>query len=127
MSSELTNDTWQRFKERGLKALLAPAALIILYIFFGIFGRNFFSYPSLVNIIDAAYYIGFISVGVTFVIITGGIDLSVGTVMMAAAIIGGTAYKTWGWSIGISLVLIIIVGIAFGFFNGLMISRLKMP
>ncbi len=116
-----------KISEDSLKTLLAPAALVILYLFFGIFGRNFFSYPTLVNIIDAAYYIGFISVGVTFVIITGGIDLSVGTVMMAAAIIGGTAYKTWGWSIGLSLILIIVVGIAFGFFNGIMVSRVGMP
>ncbi|MFW5695533.1 MAG: ABC transporter permease [Alkalispirochaeta sp.] len=119
--------SWERFKDTGLKTLLAPAALVILYVFFGIFGRNFFSYPTLVNIIDAAYYIGFISVGVTFVIITGGIDLSVGTVMMAAAIIGGTAYKTWGWSLAASLVLIILVGIAFGFFNGFMVARVGMP
>lgn len=117
----------QRFKEKGLKVLLAPAALIILYLFFGFFGRNFFSYSALVNIIDASYYIGFISIGVTFVIITGGIDLSVGTVMMAGAIIGGTAYKTWGWSIEASLVLIVLVGIFFGVFNGIMVSRVGMP
>lgn len=127
MADLVQKTRWERFKENGLKAMLAPAALVILYIFFGIFGRNFFSYPTLVNIIDAAYYIGFISVGVTFVIITGGIDLSVGTVMMAGAIIGGTAYKTWGWSIELSLLLIILVGIAFGLFNGVMVSRVGMP
>jgi ribose transport system permease protein len=127
MRSVLNKGAIQRFKEKGLKALLAPAALIILYLFFGIFGRNFFSYVTLVNIIDASYYIGFISIGVTFVIITGGIDLSVGTVMMAAAIIGGTAYKTWGWSIEISLLFIILIGILFGIFNGIMVSRVGMP
>lgn len=118
-----TSQRMKTFKQNAL----APAALVILYVFFGIFGRNFFSYPTLVNIIDAAYYIGFISIGVTFVIITGGIDLSVGTVMMAGAIIGGTAYKSWGWSIEASLLLIIFVGMAFGFLNGLLVSRLKMP
>ncbi len=127
MATSLERSGWERFKEKGLKWLLAPAALVILYIFFGIFGRNFFSYPMLVNIIDAAYYIGFISVGVTFVIISGGIDLSVGTVMMAGAIIGGTAYKTWGWGLGVSLALIVVVTILFGLFNGLMVSRVKMP
>ena len=126
-STELANDRWTQFKEKGLKWLLAPAALVILYIFFGAFGRNFFSYASLVNIIDAAYYIGFISVGVTFVIIGGGIDLSVGAVMMAGAIVGGTAYTTWGWPMALSLVLVILVGIAFGFFNGILITRLDMP
>ncbi|OHD74476.1 MAG: ABC transporter permease [Spirochaetes bacterium RBG_13_68_11] len=116
----------QRFRERGLKGALAPAALVILYVFFGIFGRNYFSYPTLVNIINAAYYIGFISMGVTFVIISGGIDLSIGTVMMAAAIIGGTALKR-GFPMIPSLLLVIAVGLAFGLFNGLMVSRLKMP
>ena len=116
-----------RVKEIGMQKFLAPAALVILYIFFGIFGRNFFSFTSLVNILDASYYIGFIAIGVTFVIITGGIDLSVGTVMMAAAIIGGTAYKSWGWPMWVSLILIMIVATAFGYFNGIMVSRLKLP
>jgi ribose transport system permease protein len=116
----------QRFKERGLKWALAPGALIILYVLFGLFGRNYFSYPTLVNIIDAAYYIGFISMGVTFVIISGGIDLSIGTVMMASTIIGGTALKH-GFPMVPSLLLIVAVGTAFGFLNGIMVSRLKMP
>jgi ribose transport system permease protein len=116
----------QRFREQGLKWALAPGALIILYLFFGFFGRNYFSYPTLVNIIDAAYYIGFISMGVTFVIISGGIDLSIGTVMMASAIIGGTALKH-GFPMVPSLLLIIVVGTAFGFINGIFVSRLKMP
>ncbi len=117
----------QKFREKGLQKLMAPAALVILYLFFGFFGRNFFSYATLVNILDASYYIGFIAIGVTFVIITGGIDLSVGTVMMCASIIGGTAYRTWGWPMEASLLLILVVGTAFGFFNGLMVSRLKLP
>ncbi len=118
---------WQNLEGIGLQRILAPAALVLLYIFFGLFGRNFFSYDTMVNILDSSYYIGFIAIGVTFVIISGGIDLSVGTVMMCAAIIGGTAYKTWGWPMWLSLLLIIAVGIAFGFFNGILVSRLKLP
>jgi ribose transport system permease protein len=124
MTLEMSRMQW--FRERGLKWVLAPGALVILYLLFGAFGRNYFSYPTLVNIIDAAYYIGFISMGVTFVIVSGGIDLSVGTVMMCAAITGGTALKA-GLPMVPSLLLIIVVGLAFGFLNGLMVSRLKMP
>ena len=115
----------QRFREQALK-FLAPAALVILYLFFGAFGRNYFSYPTMVNIINNAYYIGFIAMGVTFVIISGGIDLSIGTVMMASAIIGGTAMKH-GLPMVPSLLLIIVVGTAFGFLNGIMVARVKMP
>ncbi len=110
---------WQKF--------LAPAALILIYIFFALFGRNFFSYKTLVNILDSSYYIGFLAIGVTFVIITGGIDLSLGTVMMCAAITGGTAYKTWHWPIWAALLLIMVVAILFGIFNGIMVSRMSLP
>jgi ribose transport system permease protein len=126
-SSPLQGDKLQRLREQGLKWALAPAALVILYTFFAIFGRGFFSYSTMVSIIDAAYYIGFIAIGVTFVIITGGIDLSIGTVMMCGAIIGGTAYKVWGWPMWVCLLLICVVGLAFGVFNGIMVSRLKLP
>ena len=116
-----------KFKDIELQKLLAPVALVILYVFFGIFGRNFFSYSTLVNILDASYYIGFLAIGVTFVIITGGIDLSVGTIMMSAAIIGGTAYKTWGWPMGVSLLFIMLIAILYGLFNGFMVAHLKLP
>jgi len=116
-----------RMRELGLQKFLAPAALVILYVFFGLLGRNFFSYGSLINILDASYYIGFLAIGVTFVIITGGIDLSCGTVMMCAAIVGGTAYKSWGWPMWLTLITIIVVAMSFGFFNGFMVSRLKLP
>ncbi len=126
MADIMLESRMQRFRQRGLKWVLAPGALVILYLFFGVFGINYFSYPTLVNIIDAAYYFGFIAMGVTFVIISGGIDLSIGTVMMCAAIIGGTALKH-GFPMVPSLLLIIAVGAAFGFINGVLVSRLKMP
>ncbi len=124
-----TNTRLKKSLTQGLnmQKLLAPLALVLVYAFFSLFGRNFFSYTTLVNILDSSYYIGFISIGVTFVIITGGIDLSCGTVMMAATIIGGTAYKTWGWPMWLSLLLILVVSTAFGFFNGWMVSRLSLP
>lgn len=125
--STIEKSRWQRFAERGLKSALAPGALVILYVFFAIFGRNYFSYPTLIDIINASYYIGFIAIGVTFVIITAGIDLSIGTVTMAAAIIGGTALKVWHWPMLPSLLLILAVGFLFGLFNGIMVSRVKMP
>ncbi|MDD3942337.1 MAG: ABC transporter permease [Sphaerochaetaceae bacterium] len=124
-----TTETVVLKEKRGvsMQKLLAPLALVIVYAFFAIFGRNFFSYTTLVNILDSSYYIGFIAIGVTFVIITGGIDLSCGTIMMASTIIGGTAYKTWGWPMWLSLILILVVSTAFGLFNGIMVSRLKLP
>ena len=111
----------------NMQKLLAPAALVILYVFFSIFGRNFFGYEGLKQILQSSYYIGFMAFGVTFVIITGGIDLSIGTVMMCSAIIGGTAFTNWGWPVPLALVLVLISGLFFGLCNGLMIAKAKLP
>lgn len=107
--------------------LLAPAVLVLLYAFFSLFGMNFFSTDYLVNILDGSYYIGFMAIGVTFVIITGGIDLSLGTTMMCAALLGGAAYNVLGWPMGLCLVLVIVTATAMGMINGIMVAFLKLP
>ena len=114
-------------KNRNMQALLAPLALVILYVFFSIFGNNFFSVDMLKNILESSYYIGFMAFGVTFVIITGGIDLSIGTVMMCSALIGAFVFKQLQWPLWLALILTVGVGTAFGFANGLLVAKLKLP
>lgn len=114
-------------KRFDLTKLLAPAVLVILYAFFSIFGNNFFSTDYLVNILDGSYYIGFMAIGVTFVIITAGIDLSLGTNMMAAALLGGWAFNTLGWPMGWCLLLVILTGTVMGLINGIMVAYFKLP
>lgn len=114
-------------KSMGFQKILALGVLALLYIFFAIFGNNFFSWTYLVNILDASYFIGFMAIGVTFVIITGGIDLSLGTTMMCGALLGGAAYNIWGWGIAESLILVVVVATIIGIINGLLIAYLKLP
>ena len=113
-------------KKLDMQKLLAPAALVILYIVFSIFGNNFLSLDMVKNILESSYYIGFMAFGVTFIIITGGIDLSLGTVMMCAALLGGYVFKQ-GWPLILAIALTLFVGIAFGFVNGVLIAKLKLP
>ena len=117
----------QTSKRFDMQKLLAPAALVILYIYFSLFGKNFFSTYTAKTILESTYYIGFMAFGVTFVIITGGIDLSIGTVMNCAALIGGTAYSMWGFPLWVALLLIPLVGLLFGVGNGFMVAKLKLP
>ena len=113
-------------KKLNIQKLLAPAALVILYIFFCFFGKNFFSAGTLVSILDSTYYVGMMAFGITFVIITGGIDLSIGTNMMMSALIAGYLY-TKGVNIWLCLVVIVIIATFVGFINGTLVSRLKLP
>ena len=107
--------------------LLAFGALVILYVFFAFTGRYFVSVPTALNILASSYFIGFLAIGVTFVIISGGIDLSIGTVMMFCALMGGYFNRQLGIPLWICLFLAVLMGTAFGLFNGLMVTRLKLP
>ena len=114
-------------KKIDLQKLLAPAVLILLYIVFAIFGNKFFTLDTFKNILEASYYIGFMAFGVTFIIITGGIDLSLGTVMMCASLLGAYVFKVHNWPLILALALTIFVGVGFGFINGTLVARLKLP
>ena len=127
MSNNTTNGARLGAKKLDMQKLLAPMALVILYIFFSIFGENFFTWTTLENIIQASYYIGFMAFGVTFIIITGGIDLSLGTVMMCSALLGGYCYKVLALPMLVAILVTVLTATVFGFFNGLLIAKLKLP
>ena len=118
-------------EKQGLKIdmqkVLAPAALVILYILFAIVGNNFFTWDTAENILQSAYYIGFMAFGVTFIIITGGIDLSLGTVMMCSALIGAYSFNAWGLPLGVGVILTLAIAMVFGLMNGVMIAKLGLP
>ena len=111
----------------NLQKLLAPAVLVAMYVFFALFGKNFFSTYTLKTILESAYYTGLMSFGITFVIITGGIDLSIGTNMMCAAIVGGVAFSMWGLPLWLALFLVPISGLLFGLLNGFLVAKTKLP
>ena len=114
-------------KSLDLQKLLAPAALVILYVLFAIIGNGFFSWNTVDNILQSAYYIGFMAFGVTFIIITGGIDLSLGTVMMCSALLGAYVFNVQGWPLWAGVLVTLGVAVAFGFVNGVLIAKLKLP
>lgn len=114
-------------RQNGMQKLLAFAALVIIYVFFVIAGNNFFSTSTTLNILASSYYVGFLALGVTFVIITGGIDLSIGAVMMCSALVGGQLYRDVGAPIWVALVSMVVFGTIVGWLNGLMVTKLNLP
>ena len=114
-------------KKIDMQKVLAPAALVILYVLFAIVGNNFFTWDTAENILQSAYYIGFMAFGVTFIIITGGIDLSLGTVMMCSALIGAYAFNAWGLPLWVGVLMTLAIAMVFGLMNGFMIAKLGLP
>jgi len=119
-------------KKIGFNRVIIFLVLILLYVFFMVAcqvrGRaSFVSYSRLISALNYAYFIGFLSLGVTFVIATGGIDFSIGPVMFCAALISGKLLTQNGVPVIIALLICILVGLVFGTFNGVLVAYFKLP
>src|SRR5919206_3597644 len=79
----------------AMQRLLAFGALIVLVVVFSLASPNFLQFDNIVGILLATAVNGVLALGVTFVIITAGIDLSVGTVMTLSAVMTGVFITTW--------------------------------
>ncbi len=98
---------------------------VLIFIVFGIMSPKFFMGQNLLNIIKQASYIGIIAVGMTFVLLTAGIDLSVGANMYLSAVVAGLLMKDYGVPVWLAFVVCLLVGILFGTFNAFFITKLK--
>lgn len=98
--------------------------LIIIVIIGIATNEYFFRIENITNLLRSASIVGFISIGMTFVILCGSIDLSVGSVFALAGYFFIALSKT---SIFLSLFIPILVGIAFGFINGILVTKFRIP
>ena len=68
-------------KKLGFNRIVLTIVLILMYVVFGNFNPKFYTVNTVLSALNYAYFLGFLSLGVTFVIATGGIDFSIGPVM----------------------------------------------
>ena len=115
------------FKSDAVQRFLALGALVILIIFFAIASPYFATWSNAKGVFLATSVVGILAMGVTFVIITAGIDLSVGTVMTFAAVMTGVFITNMGlpWPVGI--LLGILSGTLMGLVNGTLVARFDLP
>lgn len=114
-------------KKIGFNKIVLCLVIIIMYGIFAMLSDSFVSYPRIVSALNYAYFLGFLALGVTFVIGTGGIDFSIGPVMFCCAIVSGQLLVQHGYSLPLSLLIAILIGVLFGCFNGFMVSYCRIP
>ena len=107
--------------------LLAFAALIVMIVVFSVLSPNFLQFSNISGILLATAVNGVLALGVTFVIVSGGIDLSIGTVMTLSAVMTGVAATNMGWPLPIAVLVGFGTGALAGFANGILIAKLKIP
>ncbi len=107
--------------------LLAFSGLIVLVIGFSIASPNFMQTANIINILQAASVNGVLAVAATLVIISGGIDLSVGTLMTFCAVVTGVVLTYLGLPLPLGIAGAILTGTASGLVSGFIIAKLKVP
>jgi rhamnose transport system substrate-binding protein len=110
----------------GHEAILA-LLLVIEIAIFGLIGTNFFTRGNAAEITRLCAEVGLLSIAMTPVIITGGIDLSVGSLMGLSAVVFGMLWREAGMTIPVAAVLTLVAGAAAGGLNALLITRLRLP
>jgi len=103
------------------------AALGLLVIIFGCTAKNFFSVTTFRTIANQIPDTTIVAVGMTYVLIIAGIDLSVGSVLALASAVLGICLVNWGWSLAPALAMCLSVGLFCGGLNGLVVVRWRLP
>ncbi len=115
------------FFERHTGENFILAALVLLIIGFGVAADNFFSVVTLTTILNQLPALTTLTVGMTFVLIVAGIDLSVGSVLGFSATVVGVAAVGYGLPLPLACAAGILAGLACGLVNGALVSRFALP
>ena len=114
-------------KKIGINRIVLCGVLVLMYAIFSMLSDKFVGVQRIMSALNYAYFLGFLSLGVTFVIATGGIDFSIGPVMFCSALISGYCLTSYGVPLAASLLISVLVGFLFGVFNGYFVAYWTVP
>lgn len=114
-------------KAVGTQRLVVVLVIIVLFGFFSIMSSSFRQYSTVVSIFDYSYYISFMAIGVTFALITGGVDLSIGTGMVCCGLVGGYLVGFKEMPVAVGLIAAILTGAVLGLLNGALVAIMNLP
>lgn len=112
---------------KGKQNIIIIAALIVLILIFGALNKNFLNEYNILSMAQSLAPYAIMGLGVTFVIATGGIDLSIGTVCIASAVVAGKMYTSELIPLWATIPIMILIGTMFGLINGILVAKLKLP
>jgi ribose transport system permease protein len=111
----------------GGQKFIVFLVVIVLFAFFCAMSPDFRKYTTAMSILDYSYYIALMAIGVTFPLITGGVDLSIGTGLICYSLAGGYLVMHCGWPTGAGLLVSILFGVLIGILNGVLIAVMNLP
>lgn len=114
-------------RQEQMRRLISIASLIVIMLVFGLTSNSFFTQGNLLSILRECSVNGIIAVGVTYVIITAGIDLSTGAAVGFAGMLCANLLYNYNMSAGIVVLISILTGLVCGALNGFIITKLRVP
>ncbi|MBD5785388.1 ABC transporter permease [Cellulosimicrobium terreum] len=126
LPESVTNPRGPRYRQQ-LQQILAFAGLVVIFAFFSIASPYFLDWANVKGILLASAVTGIMALGATFVIATGGIDLSVGTGMTLCSVMTGVFLTNLGLPLVVGVLGGIATGALLGLVNGLNVSFLGIP
>ena len=109
------------------RELMVIGIIAAMAIVFSILSPTFRTYPTLVSVLDSVYYVALMAIGVTFPLITGGVDLSMGTGLVCYALIGGYMVVHKGMPVFAGILIAIVVAVLIGLLNGVLVAIMDLP
>jgi len=119
-SKEKRSKLQQRFLDAALGILL-----IAMVIFFSSQSPFFFAFRNFMNILQSVSIVGIIAAGMTLVIITKGIDLSVSSTIALTGCLLALALTSWGFSWWVAILIALACGTGVGFLNGILVTKFR--
>ncbi len=114
-------------KKIGFNRVVLMCVLVLMYIAFCLLVPGFFGKARLMSVMNYVYFLGFLSLGVTFVIATGGIDFSIGPVMFCCGLMSGYTMLYKGAPVLVAMLMSVLIGFIFGTVNGYLVSYWTIP
>lgn len=111
----------------GGQKFIVFLVVLFLLVVFSIASEGFRQYTTILSLLDFSYYIVLMGIGVTFPLITGGVDLSIGTGLICYSLAGGYLVVHNGWPVGLGLLVSVLFGAAIGALNGVLIAVMNLP
>ncbi|GGG01599.1 ABC transporter permease [Paenibacillus abyssi] len=121
----ILRSTMQAFRRIQVQGLLV--AIVVLGVIMSFASDSFLTSTNLINILYSSTILAVVAIGQTFVILVGGIDLSVGSMIALSSVLSVGLVVIGGLPVGLSIVLTLLVGVAFGVAHGLAVTKLNMP
>lgn len=115
-----------RFFKKLLLEYNTILMLIILVIISSCISDKFFTMGNIINLLRQNVALGVIAMGMLFVILTGGIDLSVGSIAAVGSVMVATFLAVSGFDVVVSIILTILIGLALGLVSGVLVAYAKM-